>query len=385
MKYTAFLKVPLIVVGVITLALGTAIVLTDPAPGSLWTLPRRTRRLIEEVSKAPPPEPEVSPFPALKHPPIVKADATGSDVRDEHYVVGVEIDGESRAYPLNMLSRLDHHVINDTLGGEPIAVTFCGLCQAPLVYRRQVDGRTLTFFVSGYIYIENMMMKDVETGSEWPQMMGEAVEGPLKGKSLDPVPWAWTDWKSWRTSHPETTLLELPHAVDYYGHDLADSSSSLEKRYFSNLQWGFERGGKSLSWPLVELARLGAVNDSFSGLPLVIVYESRSATIAAFDRRVDGAELTFRLEAEGLIDDQTSSVWDPVSGQAIRGPRAGQRLAPVAGVVSHNRAWRELHPESEIRTAPRSAPGGARPSRERTAARQVKALRSGERPDATSR
>ena len=83
MKYTAFLKVPLIVVGVITLALGTAIVLTDPAPGSLWTLPRRTRRLIEEVSKAPPPEPEVSPFPALKHPPIVKADAAGSDVRDE--------------------------------------------------------------------------------------------------------------------------------------------------------------------------------------------------------------------------------------------------------------------------------------------------------------
>ncbi|MGC8643410.1 MAG: DUF3179 domain-containing (seleno)protein, partial [Isosphaeraceae bacterium] len=341
----------------------------DPTPGSLWTLPQRTQNLISQVSKALTPEPRLGPFPPFVDVPVVTATSAGADVRDEHYVVGVQINGESRAYPLNMICRPDHHIVNDTLGGVPIAVTFCSLCQAPLVYRRQVDGQTLTFFVSGYLYIENMMIQDVETGSEWPQMMGEAVEGPLKGKSLDPVPWTWTDWKSWRTSHPETTLLKIPQTVEYYGHDVVASGSSLEKRYFSNLQWGFERGGKSLSWPLAELARLGAVNDSFSGLPLVIVYESRSATIAAFDRRVAGAELTFRLEAEGLIDDQTSSVWDPVSGQAIRGPRAGQRLAPVAGVVSHNRAWRELHPESEIRTAPRTAPGGARPSRERPTAK----------------
>ena len=78
------------------------------------------------------------------------------DVLDEYYVVGVELDGESRAYPINMLSRPDHHVVNDVLGGQPIAVTWCGLCQSPLVCERRVDGQTLTFFVSGELYGENI-------------------------------------------------------------------------------------------------------------------------------------------------------------------------------------------------------------------------------------
>jgi hypothetical protein len=219
------------------------------------------------------------------------------------------------------------------------------------VYARQVEGKTITLFVSGEVYGENMLMKDVETGSDWPQMLGEAIKGPLMGKSLERIPSVWTDWKTWRTEHPATTVLKISQTIDYYRHDPVSSSSSFEKRYFSSLQWGFLRNGKALSWPLRELARQPVVNDSFAGLPLVIVFESRSATITAFERRVGDTELTFRLEADGLIDDQTSSVWDVVSGRAIRGSLAGRRLTPVAGIVSHLRAWRLLHPETEVRTA----------------------------------
>ena len=115
--------------------------------------------------------------PPLVDVPVVTARAGTVEIRDADFVVGVELDGESRAYPLNILSRPDHHVLDDTLGGQPIVVTWCGLCQSPLVYSRQVDGKILTFFTSGVLYGENMVMKDQETDSDWPQMLGEASAG----------------------------------------------------------------------------------------------------------------------------------------------------------------------------------------------------------------
>ena len=101
---------------------------------------------------------------------------------------------------------------------------------------------------------------------------------------------------------------------------------------------------------LKELAQRGAVNDSFAGLPLVVIYESQSATVVAFDRRLGERELTFRVHNNRLIDDQTGSVWDPVSGRARDGALAGSRLAPIAGTISHRRAWRTMHPDSEVHT-----------------------------------
>jgi Protein of unknown function (DUF3179) len=348
----SFLKFPLMVIGLVLPCLGASIVLTDPAPS---TLPWQARRWIADISARwySPPR-KNTPFPPLVSFPVATAQAAGPEVRDEQFVVGIELNGESRAYPLNVLYKLDRHVIDDNLGGQPIAVTWCGLSQSPAVYARRVAGRTLTFFVSGNIRDDNMVMKDVETGSEWPQILGEAIKGPLEGKSLERIPSVWTDWKSWRTGHPETTVAKLIQTVDDYKHDpeSLSSPSAKEQRYFSSLQWGFVRGGKALSWPLKELARHPVVNDSFAGLLFVIVFESRSATISAFERRVGATEPTFRLEADRLIDDQTRSVWDPVTGRAIGGKLAGRRLTPVAGIVSLQKAWRTFHPESEVRTVP---------------------------------
>ena len=340
-------KLPLIVIGLIVLCLGASIVLTDAAPS---TLPGYAWRWLADIPARwfPPPRQNTA-FPPLVRVPIVTAGAAGPEVRDDYFVVGVELNGESRAYPLNMLSRLDRHVLDDTLGSQPIAVTWCGLCESPVVYSRQVAGRTLTFFVSGKIAGENLVMKDVETGSEWPQMLGEATKGPLEGESLERIPAVWTDWKTWRTEHPETTVVMLVQPVDFHKHDQESSISPSEKEYFSSLQWGLVRGGKALSWPLKELALDPVVNDSFAGLPIVIVYESRTATISAFERRVEETELTFRLEGDGLIVDQAGTVWDLVTGRAIRGKLAGRRLTPIAGIISHVRAWTTLHPDSEIR------------------------------------
>ena len=135
------------------------------------------------------------------------------------------------------------------------------------------------------------------------------------------------------------------------GTNLMPTGLEFQTRYFSNFQWGLVRENKALSWPLKELALQPAINDTFEGLPFVVVFDSRSVTIAAFERRIGSTELTFHWGAEGLVDDQTSSVWDPVTGRAIRGTLENRRLTPVAGIVSHIRAWRTLHPLTEVRSA----------------------------------
>ncbi len=340
------MKILIIAVGVVLLALTAAVVLTDPSPS---TLPSRTRRMLGERIANWFSSPVILPSRPLVDIPIIRAEDAGMTISDEYFIVGVELNGESRAYPLNMLSRPDRHVLNDTLGGQPIVVTWCGLCQSPIVFSRKVAGMTLTFLLSGKIYVENMMLRDTETGSDWPQMLGEAIEGPLKGKSLEPIPYSWTDWKTWRTAHPETTVLNVPQTIDYYQRDPERSPKSFEKRYISGLQWGFVHEGKAFSWPLRELAQQAVANDSFAGIPVVIIFDGQHSTITAFDRRVGDADLTFRLEASRLIDEQTSSIWSPVTGQAIEGKFAGRQLKPVAGIISHLRAWRQLHPDSEVR------------------------------------
>ncbi len=114
---------------------------------------------------------------------------------------------------------------------------------------------------------------------------------------------------------------------------------------------GIRTRGKGAVVALKELARHPVVNDSFAGLPLVVIFESRSATISAFERRVGDTEPTFRMEADTLIDDQTRSVWDPVTGRLChrwkaRGysadPRCRHRLEPE-GVAHVPPRWRGPH------------------------------------------
>jgi hypothetical protein len=345
---TILFKIPLLVIGLVVVCLVAAFVLTDPAPS---TLPRRARRLAGEIAAIVTARRGPLPLPPLVDVPVVSIPEARALVADESYVVGLELGGETRAYPLNMLSRPDHHVVDDVLGGRPVAVTWCGLCQSAIVYDRTVDGKTLTLFVSGELHGENMVLRDVETGSDWPQMMGEAVKGPLRGKGLVQIASVWTDWKSWRDQHPQTTLMNIPQTVDYYRHDVDSARSLADNRYFSNLQWGLVRDGRALSWPVRELAKRSVVNDSFAGLPFVVIFDRTTVTIAAFDRRIGETELTFQRGTDGLpVDDQTATVWDPVSGRGLRGKWALRRLKPVAGVISHLRAWRTSHPETLVRT-----------------------------------
>ncbi len=158
---------------------------------------------------------------ALVDPPVIGGDEI-TDLNAQLYgkylvssdrVIGVEINGESRAYPLLVLNC--HEIVNDTLGGVAIAVTYNPLCDSIVVFEREVAGETLEFGVSGLLYNSNLMMFDRRpeaTGeSLWSQLLGRAVTGPAAEAGLELAlrPASVTRWADWLALHPQTTVLAL--------------------------------------------------------------------------------------------------------------------------------------------------------------------------------
>jgi hypothetical protein len=274
-------------------------------------------------------------------------------------VIGVEIDGAERAYAINMMGTPETEVLNDTLHGQPILASFCNQCQTALVYSRQVAHHTLTFFLSGELIHDNMVMEDVETGSKWSQLDGEAIEGPLTGEKLEQLAATWTDWKTWHESHPATTVPRLARSAENYKHHELYSNFLPERSFFFKLQWGLAIRGKARSWPYARLAEQPVINERFGDRRLLIVFDRKTSTPTAFDRHVDGLDLTFRLCADGLTDDDTHSQWDPISGRAVSGPMKGCRLTPVPGTISLEWAWRRFFPASETWSGSNREIGGS--------------------------
>ena len=127
-------------------------------------------------------------------------------------IVGVVLGGEARAYPVRLLNW--HEVINDTLGGIPIAVTYHPLCDSVVVFDRRVDGEVLEFGISGLLFNSNQLLFDRRSDpageSLWSQLLARAVAGPaaLAGRTLDVLPASVARWDRWLDLYPDTTVID---------------------------------------------------------------------------------------------------------------------------------------------------------------------------------
>ena len=154
-------------------------------------------------------------IPALSDPQFVRVgDETG--IMGMEPVVTVEIKGaEPRAYPIRYLTW--HEIVNDKVGGVPIAVTFCPLCNSALTFDRRVQGRVLTFGVSGKLRNSDMVMYDRETQSWWQQALGVGIVGEMTGAELRALPTWMESWDQFRARHPEGLVMAQPAHVRRYG------------------------------------------------------------------------------------------------------------------------------------------------------------------------
>jgi hypothetical protein len=143
-------------------------------------------------------------IPAILKPKFVKAEKM-LNMRDDDEVLGVVHNGVARAYPLRII--VWHEIVNDTVGGMPIAATYCPLCGSSMVFDRRVDGVEHTFGVSGLLYNSDVLMYDHQTESLWSQLKTESVAGPKAGAALTWLPAPLMKWAAWKKKYPESEVL----------------------------------------------------------------------------------------------------------------------------------------------------------------------------------
>lgn len=140
-------------------------------------------------------------IPSIDEPSFESADAASDYLDDGDIVIGVHRDGEARAYPQRIL--VWHEIVNDTVGGDDLAVTYCPLTGTALGFER---GDT-ELGVSGKLVNSNLVMYDRATDTEYPQVLAAGIAGPLAGEGLREVRVVWTEWADWRERHPDTRVL----------------------------------------------------------------------------------------------------------------------------------------------------------------------------------
>lgn len=306
-------------------------------------------------------------IPSLTLPEITGANA--SFMRDSDRVLGVVVNGAARAYPLGILWW--HEVVNDTLGGDAVLVTYCPLTGSGIAFDPTVAGHVRSFGVSGLLYFSNLVMFDRRQGSLWNQMLLGSQCGPDRGAELTRLPIVETDWSHWRNLYPNTTVLtpntgfvNRAYFAYPYG-NYADPDNPVVDFLPPGVTWSRARlpkelilgvfdGSATVAYPLRALADSGVsfvVNDTVGTTPVLVAYVSQWNTAQAFDRRLNGQALTFTMTSAGPLtmrDAETGSDWN-VKGEATAGALTGGRLRPLPDAfVSFWFAWSIYHPDTEI-------------------------------------
>ena len=143
-------------------------------------------------------------IPAIDAPQFVSVNGAGF-LRDREPVIALEVEGEVRAYPIQIL--MWHEIVNDEVAGMPVSVTFCPLCNSAIVFDRRVDGRVLDFGTTGNLRNSDLVMYDRQTESWWQQFSGEAIVGELTCRRLEQLAARIVSWGEFRREHPDANVL----------------------------------------------------------------------------------------------------------------------------------------------------------------------------------
>ena len=320
-------------------------------------------------------------IPSIDAPQFVSASAASAWLADREPVVLVRWGGAAKVYPLQVLTW--HEIVNDTLGGAPVAVTFCPLCYSAVALDRRVETaggtRTLEFGVSGLLRHSDLVMFDRQTETLWQQYTGEALVGELVGAALTVLPAQIVSFAQARAAAPDAPVLSRETGFDrdygrnpYVGYDdvartplfyrgeTGDGLAPMARVVAA------EAGGAFRAYPAALTRERRVVNDTLGGVPIVVLHTDGAATAlgherisqarevgtsGVFGRRLtrDGATvvLTFQARDGAVVDVETGSRW-AVTGEAVAGPLQGVRLVPVRAHDTFAFAWFAFRPETTV-------------------------------------
>jgi hypothetical protein len=265
-------------------------------------------------------------------------------VADDRLVVGVEINGSARAYPLRFIGY--HHQVRDTVGGQEILVTYCTVCRTGRVFMPVVDGRSETFRLVGMDHF-NAMFEDKTTGTWWRQANGEAIVGSRKGTMLAELPSLQVTLKQWLALHPRSLIMQGdPAFADEYAKDYAFERGTSRKTLtgtdtlsWQNKSWvvGLTVNHRSKAYDWNRLRRERLVNDEVGGVPIVLVLAADNASFFAFER--PDAQTRFLLRGDSLIA--------PGRAYALSGRGASGALKPLNASQEFWHSWRTFQPGTQ--------------------------------------
>lgn len=300
-------------------------------------------------------------------------EATGW-LADVEPVIRVEFNGETKAYPIQIL--MWHEIVNDEVGGEPITVTFCPLCNTGLAFLRTLDGLVMDFGTTGRLRFSNLIMYDRQTETWWQQATGEGIAGIQTGKQLEFVQAPIISWEQFRNAYPDGKVLSANTGfVRSYGNNPYAGYDDVNRPPFLYqgpilpddlppvariLALGI--GDEYVAYPYLLLEDIQVANDNVGGEDIVVIWESGTAsaldarviaegrdvgTANAYLRELNGESLSFIVKNGVVIDEQSGSQWNSL-GRAIAGELMGSQLEEILSFNHFWFSWAVFMPETRI-------------------------------------
>ncbi len=325
-------------------------------------------------SGGPPPD----GIPSIDGPQFVPVDEVDFISDDNEAVVVLEINGDARAYPVQIL--IWHEIVNDIVGGVPVSISYCPLCNSALAFERTLGDRVLDFGTSGELYQSALVMYDRQTESLWAHFTGEGIVGHYAGAQLTLVPAQTLGFSSFAEAFPNGTVLARPTGVarpygsnPYVGYDNPDTNPrgafialDLDEQFAAKARvLGVIDGDQAFSILLEDLAAVGAVPITEAGRNLVAFHTGGLASSLEAEGIADGRDvgqtgvfvaetaagspLTFLSDGAEFVDNETGSRWN-IRGAAVAGSLAGEQLAAVPLIDTFWFSWATYQPDQILIT-----------------------------------
>lgn len=265
-------------------------------------------------------------------------------------VIGVNLNGEQKAYPANLL--FYHHVLSDMVGGKPILATYCGMCRSGRVYDIDWEEGIPEFQLVGAVSF-NAVLRDSITQSWWRQETGEAAKGVRQGDQLEDVDFEQMSLKNWLAKYPESLVLQYDPLFENKYNFLAkllNYEASFPGWHFQKtppMVVGVEIDGQAKAYDLRELQKRRLVQDEVAKNAVVAITDTDGQSAFVYSCTVDKEQLSFVFEDDKITDKETGSVWSHL-GECIEGKHLGKKLTQIQSYQQFVRAWIIFHPDTEF-------------------------------------
>ena len=311
-------------------------------------------------------------IPPIDQPKFIENQLAAQWLKPNDPVIALEINGDARAYPLQILTW--HEIVNDVVGEIPVTITFCPLCNSAIVFKRNHQGITYDFGTSGLLRNSDLVMYDRQTESLWQQFTGEAIVGVMTGEQLMMIPSGLIGFEQFQAAYPAGKILSKETGYSreygrnpYPGYDDIRNNPFLFRDPVDERLPAMARvvtvsdGKYHNAYPVELLEKLGVIHHQLGNQAVVIFHQDGVSSALDTTRIANGddvgatgvfvplvgkQELTF-IKERGFVDEQTGSHWNIV-GQAILGPLKGKQLERLVHADQFWFSWGAFRPDTLI-------------------------------------